>query len=230
MKNPLSNPRRILAAVFLLGAVDAATAAVVVTFSGQVTDVGGFFGATPPPGVSVGNNVSGTVRYSTAAATVVEVGPSEREYVFPQGSGNEVTIIIGTNVWKADLQSVSLCDDACGGDYLDYIGASLVTATFPGNLGSGVLGLDYSDSETPYDLLNGHDLPNASEGGAGEGRQRVVERRGERLGDPVRRGLPDRAGAGPDLGRNQSALRPTLRGKASLQMHKGHAPGPPRKR
>ena len=162
MKNLLSNSRHILAAVFLLGGVDVAAAAVVVTFSGQVTDVGAF-GASPPAGVSVGNTVSGTVKYSTAGATVIEVGPSERAYIFQPGFGNEITITIGTNVWKTDLQSVSLCDDAFGGDYLDYLGTSLVTATFPGNLGSGLLGLDYSDSETPYDLLNGHDLTNAPE-------------------------------------------------------------------
>jgi hypothetical protein len=158
--DPIAVCMTLLSSVAL--AAGAARAAVVLHFSGQVTAVGGLL-ASPPAGISAGNTVSGTVVYATADATEVEVGPSERAYVFPPDSENRVTVTIGTYVWEAELQSVSLCDDACGGDFLDYIGIASITMNFPGNLGTGFLSLDYSDAETPYDLLQGHDLPDAAE-------------------------------------------------------------------
>jgi len=164
MKNGLWNPGHIPATIFLIGTLTtaAANAGVVVSFSGQVTDLGGFQ-ASPPAGVSLGSIVNGTVVYFTADATEVEVGPSERTYIFPAASRNQITVSIGTLMWKADLQGINVCDDVCDGDFLDCAGFSSVTVNFPGNLGTGFLSLEFSDADLPYDLLIGHDLPNAAE-------------------------------------------------------------------
>lgn len=147
-----------LAGVLAAGPV---AAKVVVTFTGTVTEVAGT--VTPPSGVEVGNAVSGTVSYIPAAATMFEVGPSEREYAFPAGAGNEFTVSIGALTWKTDLQVVYVCDDACDSDFLDFTGLSTTTENFPDNVGAGYLFLEFSDSEAPYGLVNGHDLPNAAE-------------------------------------------------------------------
>lgn len=143
-------------------AVQPAAAAVVLSFTGTVYDVGSS-GVTPPSGVGVGTAVSGMVTYDPAEATMIEVSPSQRSYVFLPGTGNEITFEIGTHVWKTDLQSVNVCDDVCDGDFLDFSGLSTTTVNFPENLGMGIMLLEFSDFESTYDLLDGHDLPNATE-------------------------------------------------------------------
>ncbi|HZM14411.1 MAG TPA: hypothetical protein VFE28_00285 [Candidatus Krumholzibacteria bacterium] len=164
MKHWLSTFGFVSGAILLAGLLAAGTAgaAVVLSFTGTVTDVQAIF-TSPPAGISVGNPVSGTVVYTTGGATPVEVGPSERAYLFPPASGHEITITIGTQVWKSDLQGVSLCNEECGGDYLDYTGFSNTTVNFPDNLGSGILALEFIDSDPPYGVLDGHDLPNGPE-------------------------------------------------------------------
>ena len=139
-----------------------AAAAVVINFTGTVTDVGSI-NVTPPEGVGAGSTVTGTVKYNPADATMVELGPSERAYVFPLGSGNEITFAIGTHVWKADLYTIAVCDEVCEGDYLDFAAVSSTTETFPYNLGSGFMVLEFADFESTFDLVDGHDLPNAPE-------------------------------------------------------------------
>src|SRR5262245_48308053 len=164
MKHWLSTLGFFSGTILLAGLLGAGTAgaAVVLSFTGTVTGVQGI-NATPPTGISVGNVVSGTVVYSTGAATTIEVGPSERSYIFLPASGNEMTITIGTHVWKTDLQGVSVCNEECGGDYLDYTGFSDTAVNFPDNLGAGILALEFSDSDPPFGLLDGHDLPNGAE-------------------------------------------------------------------
>ena len=136
-------------------------AKVVITFTGTVTDVSAF-GATPPSGVAVGNPVSGTITYVPTAATAVEVGPGERSYFFPVEVEHLITITIGSKTWKSTLL-VGVCDDVCDGDRLDFSGFSQTAADFPGLLDVGLAALEYSDSQAPYALLNGTDLPNSSE-------------------------------------------------------------------
>ena len=137
-------------------------AAVVLSFTGTVTDVGSV-NVSPPEGVGIGAAVSGTVTYDPAEASMIEVGPSERAYVFLPGTGNEITVEIGTHVWKTDLQTVGVCDEVCDGDYLDHNGLSSTTVSFPDNLGTGFLLIEFADFEATYDLLDGTDLPNATE-------------------------------------------------------------------
>lgn len=143
-------------------AVQPAAAAVVISFTGTVSDVGSN-NVSPPVGVGVGTAVTGMVTYDPAEATMIEVGPSDRAYLFLPGTGNEITFEIGTHVWKTDLQTVGVCDEACDGDYLDFVGLSNTTVNFPENLASGFMILEFSDFESTYDLLDGHDLPNATE-------------------------------------------------------------------
>ena len=143
-------------------AVQPAAAEVVLSLTGTVTDVGSF-GSTPPSGVEAGSPVTGRVSYNPAEATMIEVGPGERAYVFLPGTGNEITIVIGTYEWKTDLQSIDLCDDACDGDYVDIVGFSATTDNFPSNIGAGTLSLGFSDFQAPYDLIHGADLPNGAE-------------------------------------------------------------------
>ena len=149
----------LLAAAFAGGPADAK---VVLSFTGTVTDLGGF-GASPPTGISIGNQVTGQVTYVPAAATEVETGPSERSYLFPTGGTHQFTITIESRVWTTDLQGVSTCNEACAGDYLDFAGFSNTTADFPGNLEVGILAIEFSDDESPFTLLDGHDLPDAPE-------------------------------------------------------------------
>ena len=145
-----------------LVAVQPAAAEVVLSFTGIVTDVGSI-GLTPPSGVDAGAEVTGRVTYNPAEATVIAVGPGERVYMFMPGSGNEFTIEIGPHVWKTDLQSLDLCNEVCQGDFLNINGVSLTSENFPNNAGTGILVLGFSDSESPFDLLDGHDLPNSTE-------------------------------------------------------------------
>ncbi len=143
-------------------ALGPANAEVVLTFTGTVNDVGGF-GASPPSGISIGSQVSGRVTYVPTAATEVETGPSERSFIFPLGSTHQFTITIESHVWTTDLLGVSTCDSVCAGDYLDFAGFSNTTVNFPGNLETGILAIEFSDEESPFTLLNGHDLPDAPE-------------------------------------------------------------------
>jgi len=76
----------------------------VLSFTGTVTDVGSV-NVSPPEGVGIGAAVSGTVTYEPCRASMIEVGPSERAYVFLPDR-NEITVEIGTHVWKTDLQTV----------------------------------------------------------------------------------------------------------------------------
>lgn len=163
MKIWSANPRILFSAVLLAVplAMHAAEAAVVITFTGTVTTVEGV-GATPPAGVTVGSIVSGSVVYNTADALGYELGPAWM-YDFPPASGNELTIVIGSLVWKSEHEWISVCNEACGGDSLEFLGLSMTTVNFPGNLGDGTLLLEFTDSETPFDLLHGHDLPDAAE-------------------------------------------------------------------
>ena len=145
----------------LLAAVPAA-ADVVLSFTGTVTQVGAVL-VTPPTGVGPGSEVSGTVNYNPAEATVVEVGPGERAYIFLPGTGNQITMVIGNLEWRTDLQSIDLCDDVCGGDFVDVVGVSSTTEDFPDNVGSGILSLGFTDDADPFDLITGTDLPNKTE-------------------------------------------------------------------
>ncbi len=149
----------LLAGAFAGGPADAK---VVLSFTGTVTDLGGF-GGSPPAGISVGNEVTGQVTYTPSAATEVETGDMERTYLFPTGGTHQFTVTIESHVWTTDLQGVSMCNEACVGDYLDFAGFTNTPANFPGNLEMGILAIEFSDDESPYTLLAGHDLPDAPE-------------------------------------------------------------------
>lgn len=154
----------LLAGALLAGGLPSgpADAKVVLSFTGTVTGLGGF-AASPPTGISIGSQVTGQVTYVPSAATEVETGPSERSFIFPPGGTHQFTVSIESHVWTTDLQGVSTCNEVCAGDYLDFAGFSNTTVNFPGNLEMGILAIEFSDEDTPFTLLNGHDLPDAPE-------------------------------------------------------------------
>lgn len=140
-----------------------ATAKVVLSFTGTVFNVTGSGGASPPSGVSVGNQVSGLITYVPAAATEVPSGPSERQYLFPTGATHQITITIESLVWQVDLQLVYVADEANSRDALSFQGTASTSANFPGFLEDGGLGIDFFDEVPPFTLLNGYDLPDSPE-------------------------------------------------------------------
>ena len=145
------------------GAASTPQAKVIISFTGNVTEVAILGTATPPAGVEAGNSVAGTIDYVLSAATGVEVGPGERAYVFNPSVHYLITITIGSLTWRAPLQVVGVCDEVCGGDLLSYTGNTDAPADFPGILDFGSLTIEVSDSTEPYALLSGTDLPDAAE-------------------------------------------------------------------
>jgi hypothetical protein len=144
-----------------LGAGPAA-AAVVVSFSGTVSDVSAF-GATPPAGVSIGDPVSGTVSYVAAGAQGEETGPSDWSYAFNPGGQNFMTVTIGAQTWTTSLAFVQVCDGECSGDELGFGGVTASSTGFPGFLDNGLMTLQYFDSSDPFDVVAGTDLPDATQ-------------------------------------------------------------------
>ena len=144
-----------------LGAGHAA-AAVVVSFSGTVTDVSGF-GATPPAGVSVDDPVTGTVSYVAAGAQGEETGPSDWSYAFNPGGQSFMTVTIGAQTWTTSVAFVHVCDGECSGDELGFGGVTASSTGFPGFLDNGLMTLQYFDSTDPFDVVTGTDLPDATQ-------------------------------------------------------------------
>jgi len=137
-------------------------AAVVVSFSGTVSDVSGF-GATPPAGVSVGDPVSGTVSYVAGDAQGEETSPSDWSYAFNPGTQGSMTVTIGALTWTTSLAFVHVCDGECNGDELGFGGITVSNTGFPGFLGNGLITLQYFDSTDPFEVVTGTDLPDATQ-------------------------------------------------------------------
>ena len=127
--------------LFTCLAAEAAGAKVVVSFTGVVEEVMNL-GANPPAGVAVGQPVSGSLSYDPADGQRFEMGPSEVEYTFVPSGGNVFQVTIAGQTWTTSLLSIGVCDDACGGDYLNFGGAATMSPGFPAFLGIGAVGLE----------------------------------------------------------------------------------------